>query len=93
MEAKEKIYCGSGRIIETKFGIVPKISFSQKDINEIVKYMKVNKLEWVNLQMLEKKEKTENKPTHYLIIDTFKPEKKQDNKPNKEVESDENLPF
>ena len=90
MEKEKKIFCGSGRMMETKFGIIPKISMSKKDINEIVSYMKANKLEWINLEMLEKKEKTEGKPTHYLCIDTFKPEKQA---PKEEKSNDSELPF
>lgn len=89
MEEKKRIFCGSGRMMETKYGIIPKISLSKKDINEIVSYMKSNKLEWINLEMLEKKEKAEGKPTHYLCIDTFKPEKQQ----AKEEKSKDDLPF
>lgn len=87
LKTMEKIFCGSGRIVNSKFGLVPKISLSKDDINKIVKYMKENSLQWVNLEMLEKKDKQEKKPTHYLVIDTWKPEKKQDKK------NDSELPF
>jgi hypothetical protein len=89
---EDKIYCGNGRILKTKFGEIPKISMSKKDINEIVKYMKGNNLEWVNLEMLEKKTKEEGKATHYLKIDTFKPEK-QDKKAELKIKSEDDLPF
>lgn len=86
----EKIYCGSGRIIQTKFGEIPKISFHKDDINKMVKHMKDNNLDWINLEMLPKKEPKENKPTHYIQVDAWKPEKKVDNQP--EQDSDD-LPF
>ena len=96
----ETIYCGSGRIYKGNFGDVPKISMSKKDINTIVDYMKQNKLEWVNLELLEKRNKEEKKPTHYLKIDTWK--KEQSTVSNKPIDKQddysssnetEDLPF
>jgi hypothetical protein len=75
MADEKKIYCGSGRIIETKFGKQMKVSFSKKDINEMVSYMKANSLEWINLNLKEKKDKIEGKPSHYLEVDTYKSDK------------------
>ena len=72
----EKIYAGSGRVFETKFGKQMKISFSKKDINTMVKYMKDNNLEWINLNIKTKKDVQEGKPTHYLEVDTYKKESK-----------------
>jgi hypothetical protein len=89
MENK-KIYCGSGRIIKTKFGDLPKISFHKDDINKIVKYMKDNNLTWINLEMPEKREKIEGKPTHYIQVDTWKPEQKNEISKDKDTED---LPF
>lgn len=83
----EKIFCGSGRIVSTKFGDVPKISLSKEDVNKIFKYMKENNLEWINLEMKAKKETEQGKPTHYLQVDTWKPEKKTDPK------TDDDLPW
>jgi hypothetical protein len=78
MMAEEKIYCGSGRIFDTKFGKQMKVSFSKKDINKMVSYMKANNLEWINLVIKEKKDKVEGKPTHYLEVDTYKSDKKKE---------------
>lgn len=72
----EKIYCGAGRIVSGKFGDITKISLNKDNINSMVKYMKENNLEWINLELKEKKEKQEGKPTHYLQVDTWKPEAK-----------------
>ena len=72
----EKIYCGAGRIVSGKFGDITKISLSKDNINSMVKYMKENGLDWINLELKEKKEKQEGKPTHYLQVDTWKPEAK-----------------
>lgn len=75
-----KIYCGSGRIVTTKFGDLVKLSFSKDDVNKIVKHMNDNNLDWANMVLKEKKEKVEGKPTHYLEIDEWKPEEKKGTK-------------
>lgn len=84
----EKIYCGNGKIVKTKFGEISKFSMSKKDINTIVKYMKDNNLEWINIEMLPKQKPEASKQTHYLKIDTWKP-----NKDNKNEENSDDLPF
>lgn len=86
----DKIFCGSGRIIESKFGQIPKISLSKDDINKIVQHMKTNNLEWVNLEMKQKKEAQQGKPTHYLQIDTWKP---SESKPASAPVDESDLPF
>ena len=65
----DKIFCGSGKVIDTKYGQLTKISFSQKDL-DVLKANMVNG--WINLDVKEKKEKVEGKPTHYLEVDTYK---------------------
>lgn len=74
----EKIYCGSGKIRETKYGKQLQISFSKKDINKMVEYMKTNNLEWINLDLKEKKEKQDGKPSHYLEVNTYKKQQSED---------------
>jgi len=68
----EKIFCGSGRIITTKYGGLTKMSFSEKDI-EILKNNLKNG--WVNVVVKEKQNKVEGKPTHYVEVDTYEPNK------------------
>lgn len=70
----EKIYVGSGKVIQTQYGDFTKISFTAKDI-EVLTANLVNG--WVNLVLKEKKEPQDGKPTHYLEVDTWQP-KKQD---------------
>ena len=65
----DKIFCGSAKIIPTKFGNLTKISFSQKDI-DILQANMVNG--WINLVVKEKQTKVEGKPTHYLEVDQWK---------------------
>lgn len=70
---EEKIYCGSGRIVSGKFGQIIKISLSKEDINKIVQHMNNSGSNWANLEMKEKKSPEQGKPTHYLQVDTWKP--------------------
>lgn len=65
----EKIFCGSAKIIPTKFGELTKVSFSQKDIDTLQANMNNG---WINLVIKEKKEKVEGKATHYLEVDNWK---------------------
>ena len=80
--SEEKIYCGNAKIVNTKFGELTKISIHRDHINQMVKYMKDNKSDWINLALKEKKEKKEGKPTHYLEVDTWEPEKKESEEPD-----------
>ena len=66
-----KQYCGSRKIITTKFGEMTKLSFSKKDL-EILQN-NLNDKGWVNCNLQKKKEAEQGKPTHYLIIDNYKP--------------------
>lgn len=86
----EKIYCGNAKVIETKFGKMLKISFSKKDLQELNKAMEGK--EWVNCNLKEKQNKQEDKPTHYLELDTYV--KPTDTRSQvSETEKEDNLPF
>jgi len=71
---EDKIFCGNAKIITTQYGEMTKISFSQSDLEKLQ-----NSLDngWVNTVLKEKKNKVEGKPTHYLEVDTWKPEKQE----------------
>lgn len=71
----DKIFCGSGREIETKFGKLLKLSFSSKDIDTLKSNL--NEKGWINLVVKEKREKQEGKNTHYLEVDTYQPQEKK----------------
>lgn len=73
----DKIYCGSAKIVTTKYGELTKVSFSKDDINKMVSYMKASNCDWINLVIKAKKEPQPNKPTHYLEVDTYKPQPKE----------------
>lgn len=70
----DKIFCGSGKEIETKFGKLLKLSFSSKDIDTLKSNL--NEKGWINLVVKEKREKQEGKNTHYLEVDTYQPRSK-----------------
>lgn len=95
--SEEKIYCGNAKIVKTTFGEIQKISMSKKDINTIVKHMKDNDLDWINLEMLPKKNVEQGKPTHYIKVDTWKPQtNSQISKPpenTEEIIETDDLPF
>lgn len=67
----EKIYVGSGKIVNTKFGEMTKLSFSKKDLQTMMDNL--SEQGWVNLALKEKQQKVDGKPTHYLEIDNWKP--------------------
>lgn len=87
----EKIYCGSAKVVTTKFGELIKVSFSKKDIDTMQENLKNG---WINLVIKEKKEKVEGKPTHYLEVDSWQPTtEKVDSTPAADVVDDDQLPF
>ncbi len=71
MAKEQTIYCGSGRIIKTKHGELPKLSFSESDLKTLKQNLDKG---WVNCVMKEKRNKTDGKPTHYLELDQWKPD-------------------
>lgn len=93
----EKIYCGNAKIITTKYGEIPKGSMHKDDINKAVAWMKANNSDWFNFSIMEKKEKVNGKPTHYILLDDWKPEAKAEPAPIPEQpplpESEDDLPF
>lgn len=91
--SEEKIFCGSGKIVQTRYGELTKISFSESDIEKLKNNLSNG---WINLVFKEKKNKVEGKPTHYLQVDTWKPSENSSSseKPNSSPEITNNdLPF
>jgi len=68
--SEEKIFCGSGKIVQTKYGELTRISFSESDIEKLKNNLSNG---WINLLFKEKRNKVEGKPTHYLQVCTWKP--------------------
>jgi len=91
----EKQYCGNGRVIKTQYGDLTKISFTKEDLETLTKNLENG---WVNCVLKERREPSEKGTTHYLEVDTWKPEKKEattaEVKEAKDVEiTVEDLPF
>ena len=63
-----KIYGGNAKLVKTKFGEIWKVSQSRKDLEGLLKYLNDNDAEWVNLDIKEKPQIVEGKPTHYLEV-------------------------
>ena len=87
--SEEKIFCGSGRIVQTKFGELTKVSFSESDIEKLKNNLSNG---WINLVLKEKKNKVEGKPTHYLEVNTWKPSEKPKSSNEPEIMNND-LPF
>lgn len=67
----EKIYCGNAKKIQTQYGEMIKLSFSESDLKALH-----GKLEngWVNANILERRTPSAGGMTHYLVVDTWKPD-------------------
>lgn len=63
-----KIYGGNAKVITTKFGEMWKVSQNRSDLEKLLKYMNDNDTECVNLDIKEKPQKVDGKPTHYLEL-------------------------
>ena len=88
----EKIFCGNGKVIETQYGQLTKISFSKKDLETMLANLSNG---WINTVLKEKKNKVEGKPTHYLEVDTWQPKEDAASVPVKQSfiqEPDDNEP-
>lgn len=80
MQKQEPIYAGSSRVVTTKYGEMTTVTFSKSEVDKLYSYMSSNGVEWVTLKIKEKKNKVAGKPTHYLEVDTWKPDKKAEKK-------------
>ena len=71
----DKIFLGSAKQREGKFGLFFSLSFSKKDYEEMGKHF--NDRGYVNLVMNERKEVGQFGDTHSVSIDNWKPEPKE----------------
>jgi len=78
----EKIYCGSGKIINTRFGDIPQILLFEEDLTKIKNYMEDTKQKSVSIQVKPKRNQEEGKQTHYLEIVQW--ERKEEKQPEKQ---------
>jgi len=93
----EKIFCGSAKTIDGKFGKFLKLSFSAKDLNALCAHAD-DESGWVNATLHKRREPSEKGVTHYLTIDTYKRPGDDDGCPTSDLskmnpEDDGNLPF
>lgn len=92
----EKIFCGAGKEIETKYGSMLKLSFSKTDLEKLADNL--NESGWVNAVVKSRKNPTENQ-THYIEIDNWKPaetyksEERDDKTEEQNDKAEEDLPF
>jgi hypothetical protein len=86
MEKKDKIYGGSSRVIQTKYGPLTTVSQSKRDLQNLLAYLNEKNLEWVNLNIVKNKEQVPNKPSHHLVVNIYNPgEDKKVDEPTNEV--------
>jgi len=89
MEKQEKIYVGSGKKAANYDIVNITVCLDDKIKPHIYEY---NGKKYINLTVAAKKEIDQYKKSHYVAINTFKPdEKKQDSTP--EPEQNDDLPF
>lgn len=72
MSEQTKIFAGSGKVISTQYGQMTKLSFSRSDLQKLMEYCDSDGNGWVNLDLKEKKDKIEGKPTHYCEVNQYK---------------------
>ena len=73
MATTDKVFAEglSAKEVVTKFGSILKLNIKVEDF---VKFLEDNQSNgWVNIDLLEKKDKVEGKPTHYGVLNTFAP--------------------
>jgi hypothetical protein len=70
----DNIFVGSAKVVQTKYGGITKLTMHKDHINELIKYIKQEGRDFVNIAICEKRTKVEGKATHYAKIDTWKPE-------------------
>ena len=102
-ENKDKIFCGSAKKIEfPSGGYKYRLSLQRKDVETILDH--IDGTGWVNLELCSKRKKVDGKSTHYLAVDTWKPDAGYEQKVEKEesgfksptagdMPGDDELPF
>jgi len=67
----DKIYVGTGKAINTQYGELIKLSFTADDIEKLQENLDNG---WVNLALNKRREPSEKGATHYMTVDTWKPD-------------------
>ncbi len=68
--SEEKIYVGNGKKITTQYGDLMKLSLTAEDDEKMQANMSNG---WINLNVKERREPSAGGMTHYLEVDTWKP--------------------
>ena len=72
------IFCGSGRKIEfDNGGSIMKLNLCLSELPEEF-IREWNDKKWINLNVCKKKDQSNSKSTHYICVDTWRPDNKQD---------------
>jgi len=71
----DKVYLGSGKVVQTQHGPMLKFAFCQDDINKLQNNM--NQQGWVNVNVGKKRDPVQGKPTHYMKINDWQPDQNQ----------------
>ena len=89
MEKKETIFCGNGKeVVFNDGGSIVNFSLALDKIKDHV--YEYDGKRYINLTICKNKDgANEYGKTHYVVVDTFKPEPKKEKAPQK----DEDLPF
>lgn len=68
--AEEKVYVGNGKKITTQYGDLMKLSITAEDLEKMQANLSNG---WINLNVKERREPSAGGMTHYLEVDTWKP--------------------
>ena len=79
MTGQERIYVGNAKKITTQYGELMKLSITAEDIEKMRQNLNNG---WVNIVIKERKTPSAGGMTHYLEIDTWKPQKQTENQKN-----------
>ena len=71
----DKIYCGNGKKITTRYGDMMRLSLSESDLQALQDNLGNG---WVNVKVCERREPSQSGMTHYLEVDTWKPGENRD---------------
>ncbi|PID70754.1 hypothetical protein CSB37_01560 [bacterium DOLZORAL124_38_8] len=96
--SQDKIYCGNGKVIKTQYGELMRLSFSKEDIEKLSEQSNGSDSGWVNVTVKQRREPSAGGMTHYLEVDTWKPENSGNTaapaaNSNEEELTAEDLPF
>jgi hypothetical protein len=68
--SEEKIFVGNGKKITTQYGDLMKLSITAEDLEKMQANIDNG---WLNLNVKERREPSAGGMTHYLEVDTWKP--------------------